>query len=106
MLCEITDKRSFWVEDGSALDGKFGDGAPVLATGSFRLVQDVSRLLFNRCGWHASIHCNKDDNCPYILVLWARKERGKPSAGNVRTARLIAHAFAAGLESHHLYRLD
>ena len=106
MICEIDGTRSFFLDDGALLDGKFDSGAPILACGSFRLCGQVSRFLFNELGLHCSQHCNKDDNCPYVLVLRPRTAHGKVKATDIKTARAVAKAMAVGLESLYLYKLD
>ena len=106
MICHVNDKRSFWVEDAGNIEDQFTKGTPILCTGSHRLCQQVSQFLFNEFGWAANIHCQKDDNCPYVLVLLPAKLGGKASAANVKTARMVAKAMAVGIESNYLYALD
>ena len=109
MLCEVNDRQSFYVEDALTLEGKYGDGVPVLCTGSYRLARQASDYLWNAHNFHTVQYCQHCENCPYVLVLYASKRgqaKGKPSAASVALARSVCRALAIGIESHYLYNLD
>lgn len=106
MICEITNKRSFYVDDGRGMENLFDSGVPVLATGSFKLCDLLRTFLWNKHKLHCSQHAQTDANCPYVLLLHGQKTGSKPSKAKVELARTAALAMAVGLESHYLFCLE
>jgi hypothetical protein len=80
MICEISENRSFYVDDGASLEGKFGAGVPVACCGNYRFIGQAADVLFNELG----LRTNK----------------------LVKAARAAIKALAIGLESSYLYKLD
>jgi hypothetical protein len=106
MICEVSGNRSFQVNDGSSLEGKFGAGVPVLICGNYRFVGQAADFLWNELGVRTNKHAQKSDDMPYVLVAYGSSNLRGPNAQFVKAARAAIKAMAIGLESHYLYCLD
>jgi hypothetical protein len=106
MICEISENRSFYVDDGASLEGKFGAGVPVACCGNYRFIGQAADVLFNELGLRTNKHAQKSDDCPYVLVAYGSTNNRPPNPQLVKAARAAIKALAIGLESSYLYKLD